>query len=71
MEIVVDQFVRHEIRGHRRRARWSTLVTVCHLDFPAYPHHYPAIFKPGRGNSLHQHDNRVEAFYVDLRPGRP
>ncbi|CAA9289604.1 MAG: hypothetical protein AVDCRST_MAG77-4586, partial [uncultured Chloroflexi bacterium] len=21
----------------------------------AYPHHYPSIFKPGRGNSLHQH----------------
>ncbi len=35
----------------------------------AYPHHYPSIFKPGRGNSLHQHDNRVEAFYVVSGPG--
>lgn len=68
MEIVVDQFVRHEIRV-TGAAPLVTLVTICHLDFPAYPHHYPAIFKPGRGNSLHQHDNRVEAFYVVSGPG--
>ena len=68
MEIVVDQFVRHEIRN-TGAAPLVALVTICHLDFPAYPHHYPAIFKPGRGNSLHQHDNRVEAFYVISGPG--
>jgi oxalate decarboxylase/phosphoglucose isomerase-like protein (cupin superfamily) len=68
MEIVVDQFVRHEIRVTGDEPLVA-LVTICHLDFPAYPHHYPAIFKPGRGNSLHMHDNRVEAFYVVDGPG--
>jgi quercetin dioxygenase-like cupin family protein len=68
MEIVVDQFVRHEIRVTGPEPIVA-LVTICHLDFPAYPHHYPAIFKPGRGNSLHMHDNRVEAFYVVSGPG--
>ena len=68
MEIVVDQHVRHEIRVTGPEPM-VTLVTVCHLDFPAYPHHYPSIFRPGRGNSLHQHDNRVEAFYVVSGPG--
>lgn len=68
MEIVVDQFVRHEIRV-TGSAPVVALVTISHLDFPAYPHHYPAIFKPGRGNSLHMHDNRVEAFYVVSGPG--
>jgi mannose-6-phosphate isomerase-like protein (cupin superfamily) len=68
MEIVIDQFVRHEIRVTGAEPM-KTLVTISHLDFPAYPHHYPAIFKPGRGNSLHMHDNRVEAFYVVSGPG--
>jgi mannose-6-phosphate isomerase-like protein (cupin superfamily) len=68
MEIVVDQFVRHEIRNTGADSMVA-LVTISHLDFPAYPHHYPAIFKPGRGNSLHMHDNRVEAFYVVSGPG--
>lgn len=68
MEIVIDQFVRHEIRVTGPEPM-EALVTISHLDFPAYPHHYPAIFKPGRGNSLHMHDNRVEAFYVVSGPG--
>lgn len=68
MEIVVDQFVKHEVRNTGNEPMVA-LVTICHLDFPAYPHHYPAIFQPGRGNSLHQHDNRVEAFYVVQGPG--
>jgi oxalate decarboxylase/phosphoglucose isomerase-like protein (cupin superfamily) len=68
MEIVVDQFVKHEVRN-TGDAPLVALATICHLDFPAYPHHYPAIFRPGRGNSLHQHDNRVEAFYVVSGPG--
>ena len=68
MEIVVDQYVRHEIRVTGPEPMVA-LVTICHLDFPAYPHHYPAIFRPGQGNSLHQHDNRVEAFYVVSGPG--
>ena len=68
MEIVVDQFVKHEIRNTGSEPL-VVLVTICHLDFPAYPHHYPAVFRPGRGNSLHMHDNRVEAFYVIDGPG--
>jgi mannose-6-phosphate isomerase-like protein (cupin superfamily) len=68
MEIVVDQFVKHEVRTAGDEPMVA-LVTICHLDFPAYPHHYPAIFRPGRGNSLHMHDNRVEAFYVVDGPG--
>jgi mannose-6-phosphate isomerase-like protein (cupin superfamily) len=68
MEIVLDQYVRHEIRN-TGGTPMVALATVCHLDFPAYPHHYPAIFPPGRGNSLHMHDNRVEAFYVVSGPG--
>jgi mannose-6-phosphate isomerase-like protein (cupin superfamily) len=68
MEVVVDQFVRHEVRVTGNEPLVA-LVTVCHLDFPAYPHHYPAIFRPGQGNSLHMHDNRVEAFYVVQGPG--
>ena len=68
MEIVVDQYVRHEVRVTGSEPLVA-LVTICHLDFPAYPHHYPAIFPPGRGNSIHQHDNRVEAFYVISGPG--
>jgi len=68
MEIVVDQYVRHEIRVAGDEPLVA-LVTICHLDFPAYPHHYPAIFPPGRGNSIHLHDNRVEGFYVIQGPG--
>lgn len=68
MEIVVDQHVRHEIRNAGSEPL-VVLVTICHLDFPAYPHHYPSVFRPGRGNSLHLHDNRVEAFYVVQGPG--
>lgn len=63
MEIVIDQWVRHEISVTGSEPL-VTLVTACHLDFPAYPHHYPAVFRPGNGNALHMHDNRVEAFYV-------
>jgi mannose-6-phosphate isomerase-like protein (cupin superfamily) len=68
MEIVVDQYVKHEIRNTGSEPMVA-VVTICHLDFPAYPHHYPSIFRPGRGNSLHMHDNRVEAFYVVQGPG--
>ena len=46
-----------------------TVVTISHLPFPAYPHHYPAIFPPGEGNQIHQHDNRIEGFYVVSGPG--
>lgn len=67
-EIVVDQFVKHEVRNTDSEPLVA-LVTISHLDFPAYPHHYPAIFQPGRGNNLHMHDNRVEAFYVVQGPG--
>jgi len=45
------------------------VVTICHVEFPAYPHHYPAIFEPGKGNTLHMHDNRAEAFFVIEGPG--
>ena len=68
MEIITGQFVRHRIRNTRDEPLVA-VVTICHLDFPAYPHHYPAIFEPGKGNTIHQHDNRIEAFYVIQGPG--
>ena len=67
-EVVFDQYVRHEVVNTGSEPLVG-VVTICHLDFPAYPHHYPAIFEPGKGNSLHMHDNRVEAFYVVEGPG--
>lgn len=68
MEIGLDQGVKHEVQVTGGE-KLVCLVTICHLDFPAYPHHYPSIFKPGQGNHLHMHDNRVEAFYVVEGPG--
>ena len=68
MEIVLTQDLKHLVRNTGAEPLVA-VVTICHVDFPAYPHHYPAIFQPGSGNSLHMHDNRVEAFYVVEGPG--
>ena len=68
MEIITGQFVRHRITV-TGDTPMVAIVTECHVDFPAYPHNYPAIFQPGRGTDIHQHDNRVEAFYVIKGPG--
>ncbi|MDA1347867.1 MAG: hypothetical protein O3A47_03240, partial [Chloroflexi bacterium] len=68
MEIITGQFVRHRIRN-TGASPLVAVVTECHVDFPAYPHNYPAIFQPGKGNDIHQHDNRVEGFYVVQGPG--
>ena len=64
MEIITGQFVRHRVT-----VTLVAVVTECHVDFPAYPHNYPAVFQAGRGTDIHQHDNRVEAFYVIKGPG--
>ena len=68
MEIVVGQYVKHRVQN-TGDGPLVAVVTICHLDFPAYPHHYPHVFQPGEGNSIHMHDNRVEAFYVIEGPG--
>jgi oxalate decarboxylase/phosphoglucose isomerase-like protein (cupin superfamily) len=68
LEIIVTQNLRHVIRNEGD-SPMVALVTICHADFPAYPHHYPAIFQPGKGNSIHMHDNRIEGFYVVSGPG--
>ena len=68
MEIIIGQYVKHEFQNSGTEPLVS-VVTICHVDFPAYPHHYPAIFHPGEGNTIHIHDNRVEAFYVIQGPG--
>jgi oxalate decarboxylase/phosphoglucose isomerase-like protein (cupin superfamily) len=68
MEIITGQFVKHRIRN-TGDSPLVAVVTECHADFPAYPHNYPAIFQPGKGTDIHQHDNRVEAFYVVQGPG--
>lgn len=68
MEIVVTQGVKHLVEN-TGAGPMVAVVTICHVDFPAYPHHYPAIFQPGGGNTLHMHDNRVEGFYVIEGPG--
>ena len=62
------QYIKHRITN-TGTFPLVAIVTECHLDFPAYPHNYPAIFEPGKGNDIHQHDNRVEAFYVIQGPG--
>lgn len=68
MEIIFNQNLKHLIQNTGNELLVA-LVTICHMDFPAYPHHYPAIFQPGGGNTIHMHDNRVEAFYVIDGPG--
>ena len=68
MEIITGQYIKHKITN-TGTSPLIAIVTECHLDFPAYPHNYPAIFEPGKGNDIHQHDNRVEAFYVIQGPG--
>lgn len=68
MEIIHTQNLKHLVQNTGDEPM-IVLVTICHVDFPAYPHHYPAIFQSGEGNSLHMHDNRVEAFYVIEGPG--
>ena len=68
LEVVITEGTRPQwVNGSA--APMLSVVTISHLPFPAYPHHYPAIFQPGSGNSLHMHDNRVEAFYVVEGPG--
>ena len=68
MEVVFTQDLKHLVQNTGADPL-VTVVTICHVDFPAYPHHYPAIFPPGGGNHLHMHDNRVEGFYVVDGPG--
>jgi oxalate decarboxylase/phosphoglucose isomerase-like protein (cupin superfamily) len=63
MEVVLTQDLKHIVQNQGTEPLVA-LVTQCHCDFPAYPHHYPLPMEPGAGNSLHQHDNRVEAMYV-------
>ena len=68
LELVITEGTRHQWLNAGDR-ELLTVVTISHLPFPAYPHHYPAIFQPGEGNEIHQHDNRVAAFYVVSGPG--
>ena len=68
LEVVVTEGTRHQWVNDPG-AEMLTVVTISHEPFPAYPHHYPAIFKAGEGNEIHQHDNRVEGFYVVSGPG--
>lgn len=68
LEVVITEGTRHQWRCDPG-AELLTVVTISHVPFPAYPHHYPAIFQPGEGNDIHQHDNRVEGFYVVSGPG--
>ncbi len=68
LEVVITEQTRHQWLNTGDKPMLA-VVTICHEPFPAYPHHYPAIFEPGKGNQIHQHDNRVEAFYVISGPG--
>jgi len=68
LEVIVTQNLRHSIEVHGE-VPVVGVVTICHADYPAYPHHYPAIFEPGKGNTLHMHDNRIEGFYIVSGPG--
>ena len=68
LEVVLGEGTRHQWMN-TGPAPVVSVVTISHLPFPAYPHHYPAIFHPGKGNQIHQHDNRVEGFYVVSGPG--
>ncbi|MDP2950403.1 MAG: cupin domain-containing protein [Chloroflexota bacterium] len=68
MEIVVMHGTKRLVQNTTQEPLVA-VVTICHEPFPAYAHHYPAIFEPGKGNSLHMHDNRVEGFYVIEGPG--
>ena len=63
MEIILAQDLKHIIQN-QGTGPLVALLTVCHCGFPAYPHHYPLPMEPGGGNSLHLHDNRIEAMYV-------
>ncbi len=68
LEVVLTEQTRHQWLNTGAKPMVA-VVTISHEPFPAYPHHYPAIFEPGKGNQIHQHDNRVEAFYVVSGPG--
>ncbi len=68
LEVVLTEGTRHQWVNDGADPILS-VVTISHLPFPAYPHHYPAIFEPGKGNRIHQHDNRIEGFYVISGPG--
>ena len=68
LEVVITENTRHQWLNTGTEPMVA-VVTISHEPFPAYPHHYPAIFEPGKGNQIHQHDNRVEAFYVVSGPG--
>lgn len=68
LEVIITENTRHLIEN-TGAGPMVAVVTISHEGFPAYPHHYPAIFQPGKGNTIHQHDNRVEGFYVVSGPG--